>query len=217
MSKIIVLRPEPGASATLARAATAGIDAVAVPLFEVVPVAWEAPDPDAFDALLLTSANASRQGGRSLAALKKLPTYCVGEATAAAAIKAKLNVVGTGVSDANAMLAQIPDGLRLLHLTGFNHQVMPGVTQLVIYASRMIDPPPSIEALAGNVAMVHSPRAGERLAQLVTERGDIAVAAISQAAAEACGEGWRKVAAIDVPTDGALLALAGELCENDSR
>ena len=63
MSKVVVLRPEPGASATLARAKAAGIDAVAIPLFEVVPVAWDAPDPSSVDALLLTSANAARHGG----------------------------------------------------------------------------------------------------------------------------------------------------------
>jgi uroporphyrinogen-III synthase len=61
--------------------------------------------------------------------------------------------------------------------------------------------------------MVHSPRAGARLAELMTGRGDIAIAAISAAASAACGSGWRDVAAIAAPDDGALLALAAALCQ----
>ena len=217
MSKVVVLRPEPGASATVARAKAAGIEAMAIPLFEIVPVDWTVPDVSAFDALLLTSANAARHGGAGLTSLSRLPTYCVGEATAAAARSAGVNVAGTGVGDANALLDQVPDGLRLLHLTGVNHQIIPGATQLAVYDNCAIDPPPSLDALDGGVAMVHSARAGARLAALVDARGDIAIAAISRAAAAACGDGWRWVAAIDAPTDGALLALASELCQDRER
>ena len=66
MSKVVILRPEPGASATLARAAAAGIAAVAIPLFAIAPVDWVAPDAKAYDALLLTSANAVRFAGEQL-------------------------------------------------------------------------------------------------------------------------------------------------------
>ena len=45
MRRLLVLRPEPGASATVERARALGLDAVAMPLFEVEPVAWDAPDP----------------------------------------------------------------------------------------------------------------------------------------------------------------------------
>ena len=43
MSKVVILRPEPGASASLARAEAARIDAVSIPLFEVRPIDWTAP------------------------------------------------------------------------------------------------------------------------------------------------------------------------------
>ena len=214
MSKVIVLRPEPGASATLAQARAAGIEAVAIPLFEIAPVDWDVPSTDGFDALLLTSANAVRHGGTGLAALSKLPTYCVGEVTAMAAGAVGLSVVGIGAAGAAALIDQLPSGLRLLHLAGVDNQAIPGASEIAVYDSRAIDPPPSLDALAGGVAMVHSARAGKRLAELVRERGDIAIAAISQAAADACGNGWRKVAAIDAPVDGALLALASDLCQD---
>jgi uroporphyrinogen-III synthase len=39
------------------------------------------------------------------------------------------------------------------------------------------------------------------------------IAAISEAAAEAVGKGWRRVAIAETPTDDALLALAAGLCD----
>lgn len=211
MSKVVILRPEPGAAATLKRAAAAGIDALAIPLFEVAPVRWDAPPAEAYDALLLTSANAVRHAGASIDGLRSLAAYCVGAATAEAALGAGLRVAGTGASDAAALAKQIPAGLRLLHLAGRDHRPLGGVTTIVVYESAAIDPPPSLDALDGGVAMVHSPRAGRRLAELVEQRGTVAIAAISDAAAAACGTGWRTVAAVEAPADGALLALAAAL------
>lgn len=213
MSKVVILRPEPGASATLARAEAIGLEAVAIPLFEVAAVDWVAPDAADYDALLLTSANAVRHAGIQLAALSTLPAYCVGAATAAAAQEAGLGVAETGRGNAADLAERMPGELRFLHLTGRDHRAMPGVTEITVYDSVAIDPPSSLEALSGGVAMVHSPRAGARLAELVSERGTIAIAAISPAAAAACGTGWRTVEAITAPTDGALLELAAALCQ----
>ena len=213
MRKVVILRPEPGASATLARATAAGIAAVTIPLFEIAAVDWVAPDARDYDALLLTSANAVRYAGEQLAGLNPMPTYCVGDATAVAARAAGFAVAGTGANDAAALVERVPQGLRLLHLTGQAHRAVPGVTAIIVYDSAVIDPPPSLEVLAGSVAMVHSPRAGARLAELVEQRGEISIAAISAAAAAASGGGWREVAAIATPGDGALLALAAALCQ----
>ena len=212
----MILRPEPGASATLARASAAGIEAEAIPLFEIAPVEWVAPDASAFDALLLTSANAVRFGGDQLTALRALPTYCVGEATALAAREAGFAVAGTGAGDAIALIERVPHGLRLLHLTARDHRAIAGVTRIAVYHSIIIDPPPSLDRLGGGVAMVHSPRAGARLAELIEQRGDISIAAISAAAAAACGGGWNEVATIVAPGDGALLALGAALCQKPS-
>ena len=85
MRPVLVLRPEPGASETVERARGRGLNAIAVPLFEVRPLEWEAPEPSGFAGLLLTSANAVRHGGERLAKLRGLKVYAVGEATAEAA------------------------------------------------------------------------------------------------------------------------------------
>jgi uroporphyrinogen-III synthase len=46
----------------------------------------------------------------------------------------------------------------------------------------------------------------------VPARQSITVVAISQAAADALGNGWERVEVADAPNDEALLALAARLC-----
>ena len=70
-----------------------------------------------------------------------------------------------------------------------------------------------LSAAKGSVALIHSPRAGRRFAELVIDRGSIAVAAISEGAAEAVGDGWQTVEAAAQPCGDALLALAASLCK----
>ena len=45
MRKLLLLRPEPGLSASAERARAIGLDVIACPLFRVEPVEWAAPDP----------------------------------------------------------------------------------------------------------------------------------------------------------------------------
>jgi uroporphyrinogen-III synthase len=214
MRRVLVLRPEPGASATVDRAREVGLDVIAVPLFEVEPVAWEAPDPAASDGLLLTSANAVRHGGPELEKLRALPVYAVGEATAEAARQAGFDVVAAGDAGMDQLLASIEPDLRLLHLCGEDRRETTEPRHIVpipVYRARAI-PGPDLSVSRGAVALIHSPRAGRRFAELAEDRGSIAIAAISPAAADAVGGGWATVAAADRPTDEALLALAASLC-----
>jgi uroporphyrinogen-III synthase len=123
-SILLILRPEPGASATAERARAMGLEAVRAPLFEVVPVEWQAPAQEDFDALLMTSANAARHGGAQLERLKQLPCYAVGVVTADAARAAGWSEVRAGDGDA-ARVAEIAAEAgvgRLLHLCGQDHK-----------------------------------------------------------------------------------------------
>jgi uroporphyrinogen-III synthase len=217
MRRLLVLRPEPGASATVTRALELGLDAAAAPLFAVEPVQWEAPDPAQFDALLLTSANAVRHGGQQLQRLRGLQVYAVGEATAEAAREAGFEVALSGDSGVDALLAAMEPKLNLLHLCGADYREPQNapqeVTRVIVYRVRALDAPDLLHA-SGAVALIHSPRAGRRFAELIADRGSIAIAAISAAAAEAAGEGWESVSVADAPNDEALLALAARLCNN---
>lgn len=219
MRRVAILRPEPGASRTLERALALGIDAFAVPLFAVEPVAWQAPKAGAFDALLLTSANAVRHAGPALAGLAHLPVHAVGPATANAARAAGFDVVTVGTGTISDLVATLDPGARLLHLAGEDRADLgvASATTVIVYRARAVDSPPGLALIAGQVAMIHSPRAARRLGELLDHAGvaraRVAIAAISGAAAAAAGDGWERVEAAREPRDAALLALAGELCK----
>lgn len=211
-----MLRPEPGASATLKRAHDLGLEAVALPLFELRAIPWRMPQPTEYDALLLTSANAVRSAGNQLAACRSLPVHAVGQATADAVLRGGLTVASVGRGGVDDLLSSLPTGLRLLHLCGQERQT-PGAPKQRITAVPVYTAEPlarsDLQALKGAVVMVHSPRAGDRLAQLLSSRGTTAIAGISSAAADACGSGWQKVSVADRPHDVALLSLAARMCQ----
>ncbi len=212
MRKMIFIRPEPGASASVAAARVLGLEAKAIPLFAVEPVAWGPVDAARFAGIVATSANAFRHGGEGLASLRGLPVHAVGEATAAAARAAGFRVATVGEGGREAI--GLPPG-RLLHLAGRDHLPVGGdVEAVTVYAGRAIDPPPVLDAVIGAVVTVYSPRAGRRLAELVRYQARTAIAAISANAAQACGHGWESVAVAGAPREAELLVLAAELCQN---
>jgi uroporphyrinogen-III synthase len=222
MSRLIVLRPEPGASETVERAKVQGLDAVSIPLFVIKAIDWAAPTAASFDALLLTSANAIRMGGEQLKRLRGLPVHAVGQATAEAARGAGFDIASTGEVGVERLLDSLEGDLGLLHLCGEDRTATDSarqkITPIVVYKSQAIEPAPCLGDIEGAVVLVHSPRAGRRLAHLADEqdidRGKVSLAAISAAAADAAGPGWKIVKVADHPADGALLALAERLCDN---
>lgn len=211
---IAVIRPEPGNRVTAAAIEAAGRRAIRLPLFEARPMAWDAPDPSAFDALIVTSANALRHGGSGLARLLDLPAYAVGEATAEAARRAGFGVAAMGSTGSAELiaLARSAGVRRALHLAGRERTIQGGgiVAQIVtVYAT---DPIPvsaqAAQRLAGSVVLVQSARTGERLAEIVDahgiDRGGIALVGISRRAADSAGTGWQ---AVVVPPDFGGTAL----------
>jgi|KBSMisStaDraftv2_1062788.scaffolds.fasta_scaffold203696_2 uroporphyrinogen-III synthase len=221
MRRLLVLRPEPGASATVKRAKTRILNAIATPLFEVEPVDWHAPEAAGFDGLLLTSANAVRHGGEGLRAFRGLKAYCVGEASAAAARDAGFDVASIGDIGVERLLRSLEADLKLLHLAGEDRKetadARQEITSVTVYRSRVIDDV-ELDVANGSVALVHSARAGRRFAEVMREsdadRSSIAIAAISRDAADAAGDGWEAIEVAEAPTDEALLALAVRLCNN---
>lgn len=208
---MIVLRPQPAADATAARAAALGLNAVVAPLFEILPMAWAAPDPAPFDALLLTSASAVRAAGLQLAQFAHLPVVAVGEATAEAARGAGLDVVQTGEGDGASVVAS-SRFRKFVHLAGRRHAPLndPRVTSVAVYLAEALPPP---ELPGRGVALLHSTRAARRFAAIVADHAAYSLVAISPAVAEAAGSDWRDIISAERPTDAAMLALAASLCE----
>lgn len=221
MIPLVIVRPEPGASATAQAARRLGLEPVVMPLFAVEPLEWTAPDPRDFGALLLTSANAIRHGGPALDALRSLPAHCVGEATARAAREHGFDVASVGPGRVDALLDSLPGELRLLHLSGLHRREPKAPRQAIhvisVYRAEEIADPARFEELRNCVIAVHSPRAGARIGELCSARDRIAIAAISPETAEAAGPGWKARLSAEEPSDTALLAIAAELCKNPAR
>lgn len=222
MSDLLILRPQPGADETAARAAAMVLSAIIAPLFEIVSVAWDAPDPSRHDAIVLTSAQAARYAGPDLRRFAGLPCYVVGSATAQAARAAGITTVRIGPSDADALAEMMSaHGIaRALHLAGRDHRAWPAsgpVSDLcTVYSS---EPVPALPAAArtaldaGAITLLHSPRAARRFATLV-DRPMVSIATISLATTAAAGDGWRHVVTAPRPRDTALLAVAAKLCQD---
>ena len=223
MHPLLILRPEPGAAATVANAIAAGWHPVAASLFTIAALDWDAPDPAAHDALMLTSAQAVRHAGEKLDLYRGLPVYAVGEATAVAAMEAGFRDVRIGSADAALLVTMmVRDGVtHPLHLAGREHRILdaapiPIARRIVYAADPVAELPAAARAAIGNKAVVllHSQRASSVFLGLLTKAGidpaTIRVAAISGAA----GAGpWGAVKIAEAPTDSALLAAAARLCE----
>jgi uroporphyrinogen-III synthase len=219
--KILVLRPQPGADETAARAHALGLEAVVAPLFTVRPLAWKPPDPAGFDAVMLTSASAARQASDGLAPFKQLPCYAVGEATAAAARETGFQDVRIGPDDGTGLLLMMADDAvrAVFHPCGADHLALAlpdvTITRVPVYAAEAADslPVPAEDMLA----LLHSPRAAALFAGIAGDKSRITIAAISPRTARAAGEGWQEVAIAPAPRDAALLELAARLCQKAER
>jgi uroporphyrinogen-III synthase len=222
--KLLIIRPEPGASESAKRAQAAGFEPLLLPFFRMRAVQWSVPDQGQHDALLLTSANAVRHAGDGLDALRMLPAHCVGQRTGEAARAAGLRVASVGTTDAveAAKAAANAGHCRPLWLAGQDRGIFDfpsniAVTTVPCYAAEAIALLPkarTIIAAAGAVAL-HSPRAAESFAAAIEamglERSTIYVAAFSPAIAQAAGRGWRGVAVAAKPTDSDLLSALTEV------
>lgn len=223
MLPLIVIRPEPGNGATVIAARGLGLEAIGVPLFQVQPRAWEAPDVAQFDALLVGSANVFRFGGAGLAALRALPVYAVGKTTARAAAAKGFVVAAVGTGGLQAVLARIAPGTRVLRLAGEERVPLDlpagvSMSEHVVYAS---EPSPMPEDLTGRlrrpaVIVLHSAEAARHFAAECDrhgiDRAQLALATIGPRVSESAGPGWRAIAAAEEPAEMPLLAKASDLC-----
>ncbi|EJL24859.1 uroporphyrinogen-III synthase [Novosphingobium sp. AP12] len=222
---VLILRPEPGAAATLTAARAMGLVAQAFPLFEVRAVSWDPVPREDVDALLLGSANALRHGGKALATYHGLPVYAVGETTAEAAREAGLDVAATGRGGLQNMLEALePTHRRLLRLAGRERVelAVPRGVEVVtreVYASEPLPLPTAlIDLLASpSLVLLHSGEAAAHFAQSCEQAGIdralVRLAAIGPRVEARAGTGWADLRSAPTPDDAALLALALRMCQ----
>jgi uroporphyrinogen-III synthase len=117
--RVLITRPEPGASRTAKRLEEAGFEAILLPLTVLKRLSFDLP-AGPFDALMLTSAQALDHADPEM--LPQIPVYAVGGTTAASAGKAGFaNIVTAGGSVASiAALVRksAKPAARLLYLCG---------------------------------------------------------------------------------------------------
>jgi uroporphyrinogen-III synthase len=227
--KLLIIRPQPGADASAARARSAGFEPVTVPFFEIRARRWTVPDPSQFDAMLVSSANAIRHGGPGLAALYSLPVHTVGLQSAAVASDAGMNVISTGESGVEAALAAAAAAGhdRLLWLAGEDRMKLAvpigmQVDAMAIYASQPLELDEAAHDSIAECQLValHSARAATAFAEYAeqhcTGRKRFMLAALSPAIAQAAGTGWSGIAIAASPEDRELLSAARALVRENA-
>jgi len=121
MLRVLVTRPEPGASRTARRLQERGFQPVVLPLTETVALPADAGFVTG-DAVAVTSANAVRHTANEvIAALAALPCHAVGARTAEAARKMGFSSVIEGSGDAEALadaIAAALPGKAITYLCG---------------------------------------------------------------------------------------------------
>lgn len=223
---LVVLRPEPGWSATAAAARARGIEVVGHPVFESEARPWSGPHADGFDALLAGSAAVFKHGGGSLELYRSLPVQAVGEVTAAAAKASGFGVGHVGEGGLQAILdRQAGAALRYLRLCGEERVALvphPGqdIVERAVYRmrprpleadlARFLAEGKVLVALHSAAAALHFTAEVDRLA---IPRSRLPVLVLAPRIAEAAGAGWAAVHVADRPADAALLAKAAGLCE----
>ena len=222
---IICLRPRPGIDQTLARAREAGFGIEGFPLAEVTPLAWSAPLADAFDALLVGSANVFRHGGEQLEKLRDLPVFAVGATTAAEAAERGFTVAQTGQGGLQALLdSNRGKPMRFLRLTATDRVDLKlpsgqSIEEIPVYTVlyREIDRALELYLENGAIVMLHSATMAAHFAsecrRLGLRRGNLTLAALGPRIADAAGDGWRDVAIAEKPNDAALLAMLENMCQ----
>ena len=226
MMQLVVIRPEPGCSATLAAAREVGLEAHGFPLFRIISRSWEAPPASKIDALLIGSANALRCAGDDLARYAGRPVYVVGEATASAAEAAGFTVAASGKGGLQDVVGAITHK-RLLRLTGEEFvklEIPLGITLIerIVYTSKARPMPAALAEMLVSpaVVMLHSAAAARHFdaecKRLNLDRSQLTLAVIGPRVAEAAAPGWRMIGAAPEPSDHALLALAERLCQTSA-
>jgi uroporphyrinogen-III synthase len=175
-------------------------------------------------ALAFTSANAVRAFA-GLEARRDLPVFAVGGATAEAARAAGFGAVEDAAGDVQALadhlIARRPG--RILHpaaaepagdLAGLLTAAGVPAQSVVIYDTVAVRPDAALAGLGAlDAVLIHSPKAGRRVAALVApaEAPDMAVIALSAAAARPLRDaGFADVRHAQSPSEAALLALLTE-------
>ncbi len=224
-SLIWITRAAPGAQATAARVAALGHEALVAPLLEVRPVGSGEIDLARVCALAFTSANAVRLFAARVES-RALPVFAVGSATASAAKTARFRSVLSTEGNVRTLAAGIATRRRELRGVVLH----PGAAEpagdlaaalaeagveargLTVYETVDAEPGPHLAERWAEIAMVlvHSPKAGRRLAEILAATPGPAMRGLClspEVAATLKDAPLKAVQAATLPEEEALLSL----------
>ncbi|WP_109261663.1 uroporphyrinogen-III synthase [Hyphobacterium indicum] len=232
--KVLITRSEPGATRTAEQVRRRGADPVIAPLLRIEFADEIEAGLSRISALLFTSPNGVRAwlSGRSET---DLPAFCVGDATARAALEAGFSKVRSAGGDANDLIALcearlVPGRHRLLHLRGAHAAGdIAGalqargfeVDEAVIYeaVAETVLPPKAAQVIRQRelaVALFHSPRAAIAFTALVEDAdltdylNTVIAVTISEAAASGLVRSdWAAVKVAETPDEADMLGRIG--------
>ncbi|XHB99819.1 uroporphyrinogen-III synthase [Nitratireductor sp. ac15] len=232
MRRVLVTRPEPGASETAARLIEMGFEPLVLPLTETVPL-HPAIATEQVDVVAVTSPNAIRHAPQSVFdALKGRPVFAVGRRTGEAVRLAGLNLVDDEAGDAERLAARIDAAFTApAHVTVLCGRVRRDVLEtrllaaghrprlIEIYDTLLLEPPDTaIQSVIGewpvDDVLLYSANGAEQLRRSMARSGmgtKLAAATfycLSERIAGVLGQDVAKTARIaDFPSEDRLLFL----------
>jgi len=225
-NKVLVTRAEPGAFETQNRLLAAGYAPVLSPVLELTEKPdIRLPDPDTLSGLIFTSANGVRFFSRQNKVCR-LPVWCVGPATAAAARQIGFEKVYQSSGNATQLadfilkskqrdtrpLAHIANSAAAGKLAARLRQADQAVLFFPLYEARPVAAlsAPARELLAGQTAaiiLIHSAKAASHYARLAAQychKMHMAIAISEPAAAPLEPLGFRSIISADHPDEDNL-------------
>ncbi len=232
--RVLVTRPEPGASATALLLEERGFAPVVLPLAETRALAVGALEADGVAGVVATSAAAIRHApAELLAALRALPWFAVGEATGAVAAGAGAASVASAAGDAQSLgdmlLRRFAAGERLIYLCGRVRRpelearlAAAGVRITPVEIYDTLDLSADVEAVGApiEVVLVYSARMAAALVEFRKRLPASLLAgarwiAISRQAAAPLAAAGLAVEVADNPSEAAMLDLLAAAGEKD--
>ena len=235
--RLLVTRPDEDASATIAALEALGHEAIASPLLTIRPIADAVIPDEAWQAILITSANGVRAiaGHSDFEKFKSIPVLTVGAASAEAAREAGFTSVVSAEGNVESLVTLAaskldPSSGPLLHVAGSvtagdlkGGLETPGfrVARVVLYEAQAAEylPDAAREALAAGTldgVLFYSPRTAASFAALVRAAGldgslkSLTAYCLSAPVAEALeGLPFCDIQVSDEPRQSALLSLIG--------
>ncbi len=231
--RILVTRPLEENKSLASQLEARGHSVISSPMLTLQQTPFQAPGEKA-QAVVFTSRHAVAPSA-SIAAIRVLPAFCIGPATAEAAAAAGFTVVAQANGDRGTLIGEIARHRpkHILFMSGADERgdIVSELAAAKVRATRSIVYRAALAttlseaaqaALAANaldIALLFSPRSATTFAKLSHDipgfdRGKLAIACISDAAAQAAGGNWATVHVAAAPTTNDILECAGLLCDS---